>query len=453
MPRKKTHEEFVQDMAIKNPNIKIIGEYKSSRDAISIQCVHCNYIWSVRADSLVNRMCPNCGDDNIRTHENFVEKMKIVNPNIEILSNYIKCDLKVQLKCKIDGHLWEAVPESLLAGFGCPKCHLNNITKSHDVFVKEMLEINPNIIIIGKYKLADIPIEVECKICKHLWETKPRGLLNHNGCPKCSGRVKKTQEEYVNEIEQLDSDISIISEYLSCHERIDVQCKKCGFIWSTSPSCLAKHHNCSNCSNITRKTHEEFVLNMEKINPNIKIIGKYLKSNVHIDVQCKVCGNIWSATPNSLQSHTGCPKCYFRNNAGINNYNWKGGISTVSKYTRDYLKEWKKRSMETSNYKCVITGRGFDVIHHKYSYDKIMEETMLKLQIPMYKEINEYTYDELHQIVGLCLDLHFKYGLGVCLCKEEHDLFHSIYGLGNNTPEQFEEFKNKRLQELQIYKK
>ena len=38
------------------------------------------------------------------------------------------------------------------------------------------------------------------------------------------------------------------------------------------------------------------------------------------------------------------------------------------------------------------------------------------------------------------MDLHFKYGLGIPLSRKLHKLFHKIYGVKNNTEEQFKEF-------------
>ena len=34
MPRKKTHEEFVEEMKVKNPNIKILGKYKTAKEKV-----------------------------------------------------------------------------------------------------------------------------------------------------------------------------------------------------------------------------------------------------------------------------------------------------------------------------------------------------------------------------------------------------------------------------------
>ena len=62
------------------------------------------------------------------------------------------------------------------------------------------------------------------------------------------------------------------------------------------------------------------------------------------------------------------------------------------------------------------------------------------------KQISEYSKEELNNITNLCVELHYKYELGVCLTEEEHKLFHSIYGRENNTIEQYKEFKQQYKQ-------
>lgn len=134
---------------------------------------------------------------------------------------------------------------------------------------------------------------------------------------------------------------------------------------------------------------------------------------------------------------------YGSHRIGELNPNWRGGISNLSKYLRRNIKQWKIDSMKYCNYKCVITGEDFDDIHHLYSFNQIVEETLDILNLPQYDEIGKYTSEELLLLEQTCLELHYKYGYGACLKKSVHDLFHFIYGYGNNTPEQFEEFKDK----------
>ena len=63
MPRKQTHEEFVQDIKNINPTIKIIGKYQKAKERIECSCNICNFEWNPMAYSLKYGIgCPNCGN-------------------------------------------------------------------------------------------------------------------------------------------------------------------------------------------------------------------------------------------------------------------------------------------------------------------------------------------------------------------------------------------------------
>ena len=137
----------------------------------------------------------------------------------------------------------------------------------------------------------------------------------------------------------------------------------------------------------------------------------------------------------------GCLECFIDSVSGENSYRWKGGTSPIQQYFRKKIESWKLDSMKQCNYKCIITGKSFNVIHHLYSFTNIITETLHNLNFPIYKEINKYTDNELNYIEEECLRLHYKYPLGVCLIEKIHKLFHKEYGNGENTPNQFIDFK------------
>ncbi len=84
----------------------------------------------------------------------------------------------------------------------------------------------------------------------------------------------------------------------------------------------------------------------------------------------------------------------------------------------------------------------FDSIHHVYSFDNIVKDTLYETKLPLYENISSYTALELKQLIDKCLEIHYRYPLGVCLTEEIHKNFHELNGYGNNTIEQFEEFLN-----------
>lgn len=132
---------------------------------------------------------------------------------------------------------------------------------------------------------------------------------------------------------------------------------------------------------------------------------------------------------------------------GEDNGRWIGGVKIVYEFLRGNIAGWKRDSMESCNYKCVVTGEDFDHIHHLYSFKAIAEEVFEILKYPIHQNMGDYSEDERLCLLSTLHELHKKYGLGVCLTREIHEIFHDVYGYFNNTQEQFEEFKSKYIKD------
>lgn len=184
--------------------------------------------------------------------------------------------------------------------------------------------------------------------------------------------------------------------------------------------------------------------------PTIKVISdKWINSSTKIECSCEICNNKFFALYGNLLKGEGCPVCGLRK--GENNGNWKGGITSLYNNVRGAMLPWRLDSYNKYNNKCDITGKKLksNVIHHHHNYSDILQETLEILNMRVEKNINDYTIGELELIKNKCLELHYKYGLGICLTEELHKEFHSIYGQKNNTLEQYIEFKNNKLKEAE----
>lgn len=132
----KTHEEFVNEVAIKNPSVKVLGQYTLDNIKIEFQCTNpeCGYRWFTTPDKIIHKMtgCPKCAkartaQKKTKTHDSFIDEVRIKNPNIEVIGQYAGIKTKIEFKCRVCGHTWLSTPDSILnGGTGCPRC-----TQSH----------------------------------------------------------------------------------------------------------------------------------------------------------------------------------------------------------------------------------------------------------------------------------------------------------------------------------
>lgn len=118
---------------------------------------------------------------------------------------------------------------------------------------------------------------------------------------------------------------------------------------------------------------------------------------------------------------------------------------SISKFFRGHIQQWKNDSIISCDYKCVFTGDKDFAIHHIYGFNLIVKEAFDILEernILISTNIEDYSKEQLDYMLNIFLEIHSHYPLGVCVRKDIHDLFHSIYGSGGNTQEQWDIFYN-----------
>jgi hypothetical protein len=180
----------------------VTGKYSSKNEPLSVKCTECGFEW----DSTANRLlaghgCRKCAGVRKRhkrgyykkTHQQFVEELYSVNPNVIPRSEYVSAHDKIDCECAVCGYLWSAKAANLLTGIGCPSCAQKACSekqmKSHNVFISEMKELHKDIDVLGRYNGNICNVRLRCDRCGHEWDAMPINLLRRDGkatgCPRC----------------------------------------------------------------------------------------------------------------------------------------------------------------------------------------------------------------------------------------------------------------------------
>lgn len=95
-------------------------------------------------------------------------------------------------------------------------------------------------------------------------------------------------------------------------------------------------------------------------------------------------------------------------------------------YLRARSYEWRKKSIESCNKKCILIGSEQFEVHHLYPVNQIISDTLYELNLEN-KDLDNYTSSELEIITEKFHEKQNKH-LGICIRRDIHNLFHSIYG-------------------------
>lgn len=143
--------------------------------------------------------CPYCAHRVRKTQEEYIKELKEVKPNICVIGKYVNLKTKIKHKCNICDFYWDARPDNLLYGKnGCPKCGKRTTLSENDVIAR-LQEKDGTIELIGKYTDTSTKTQFKCKCCGHIWEAKPNNIFNGRGCPHCkASKGEKEISKYLD---------------------------------------------------------------------------------------------------------------------------------------------------------------------------------------------------------------------------------------------------------------
>jgi len=204
--RTKTTQEFIKKAKQIHGNKYDYSKVKYKNDKIKVIIICKKHReFKQRAGSHINQKqrCPKCIGNQKKTTKEFIKKARGVHNNKYDYSKvkYKSSHIKIIILCKEHGE-FEQIPNSHLKKCGCPKCFGNKKLTTQE-FIKKAKQIHGNKYnyLKVKYKNSHIKIIILCK--KHgEFKQIPTHHLNGHGCQRCSYKVSKSSNKWLNKIEK-----------------------------------------------------------------------------------------------------------------------------------------------------------------------------------------------------------------------------------------------------------
>ena len=212
----KTTERFIEECKNVHKNAYDYSKvkYTSSKDKICIIChrkdkngFEHGEFWQEANSHLSGCGCPKCGMESavnhkkeIYTTERFIEISQDIHKGKWLYNDktvYVSAKTPICIICPVHGEFWQT-PDKHLSGCGCPKCG-GTKKLSNKEFIVKAREVHGDKYDYSKVEYIDAHTKV-CIICPEHGEffMTPNTHLNGCGCPSCSHKVSKDENEIYN---------------------------------------------------------------------------------------------------------------------------------------------------------------------------------------------------------------------------------------------------------------
>jgi hypothetical protein len=172
---------------------------------------------------------------------------RLLERGIKRLGEYVYTKTPCLLKCLKEtcGCEWQAIPNNIFKGGGCPRC--SGCERLTNEIIDQRL-IGRDIKRIGECKRSMTKTLWGCLICNHEWQASPGDIFQGNGCPRCSGLERLTNE--IIDQRLVGRGIKRLGECKGSRTKTLWGCLKesCGFEWQASPNHIFRGCGCPRCA-------------------------------------------------------------------------------------------------------------------------------------------------------------------------------------------------------------
>lgn len=177
MPRKKlTHEEAQERIDRHGRGIVMVGDYVNAKTKTTFQCSE-GHEWDAKPDNVMQGDgCPHCAGNASLSKEIWNERLK--DRNIKMVGEYLGALTKTTFQC-LENHTWNATPNSVMKGSGCPTCAIVSEEQCNERLSDRCIKV------VGDYVNTNTKTTFQC-LEGHEWETTPASVLHGSGCPTCA---------------------------------------------------------------------------------------------------------------------------------------------------------------------------------------------------------------------------------------------------------------------------
>lgn len=253
-----------------------------------------------------------------KTKEDFIKEAKSIHGDKYDYSkaDYVNARTKVCIICPDHGEFWQLPSLHIGQKCGCPICN-GTVKRTNEDFIKKAKEVHGDKYDYSKVEYDGTKKKV-CIICPEhgeFWQT-PQDHLQGHGCPKCSGRVNLTTEEFINRARKIHGDKYDYSkaEYINNNTKVCIICSEHGEFWQTASEHL-RGHGCPKCglkslSEKKRTSFEDYLKRFNEIHGERYDYSntQFIDSLTKINIICPEHGEFWQLPYDHADGH-GCPKC------------------------------------------------------------------------------------------------------------------------------------------------